>query len=388
MQPRRHDSTPYQQKTCRDIIALVAGWPTASGACGISLQLFHSHVATCGKPHPHGKPPDEEDVNGVAIPSSFETLPRDADRVLVLANPKAGARSGAAKVQSLISLLGNRGFEARVVTDPAELLERSQEAMNACRLRAVVAAGGDGTAALAINRTPLGAPIAVLPLGTENLLAKYLGQLRPEDVCQTIERGAVTRLDVGQANGQLFLLMLSCGFDAHVVDRLHADRRGHIRHWSYAKPILHSLRTYGYPEMRLTAWDAAGERIAGELIAGEKHLARWVFAMNLPCYARGLPIAPGANGFDGLLDVCTFRHGRLWNGLRYLSEILLRRHHLHPECLAFRARRLRIEADSPVPFQIDGDPGGLLPVDVEVIPGRWTMLAPIGWSERNASSNP
>jgi diacylglycerol kinase family enzyme len=41
-----------------------------------------------------------------------------------------------------------------------------------------------------------------------------------------------------------------------------------------------------------------------------------------------------------------------------------------------RVRRLRIESGEPVEYQVDGDPGGLLPVDVEVIPGRVTLVVP------------
>ena len=43
------------------------------------------------------------------------------------------------------------------------------------QLRVVVAAGGDGTAAEIVNRTPRGSPVAIFPLGTANLLANYLG---------------------------------------------------------------------------------------------------------------------------------------------------------------------------------------------------------------------
>ena len=54
-------------------------------------------------------------------------------------------------------------------------------------LRGVVAAGGDGTVAEIVNRVPDGVPVTVLPLGTENLLAKYLGIGREvESVGETI----------------------------------------------------------------------------------------------------------------------------------------------------------------------------------------------------------
>jgi diacylglycerol kinase (ATP) len=39
-------------------------------------------------------------------------------------------------------------------------------------------------------------------------------------------------------------------------------------------------------------------------------------------------------------------------------------------------RRVRITADVPVMYQLDGDPGGFLPLDIEILPQRLTMLVP------------
>ena len=92
-------------------------------------------------------------------------------------------------------------------------------------LRALVAAGGDGTAAELANRTTPGVPLALFPIGTENLLARYL---KIDQSAETLGRiicgGMVRRLDAGSAQGRLFLLMAGCGFDAQVVQRLHQHR--------------------------------------------------------------------------------------------------------------------------------------------------------------------
>jgi diacylglycerol kinase family enzyme len=88
-------------------------------------------------------------------------------------------------------------------------------------------------------------------------------------------------------------------------------------------------------------------------------------------------MAPGANGCDGLLDVSTFRRGRLWHGLRYLAYVSVGRPERLADCTRRLARRIRIESDQPgVPYQLDGDPGGVLPLDIEVLPERVTLLVP------------
>ena len=103
---------------------------------------------------------------------------------------------------------------------------------------------------------------------------------------------------------------------------------------------------------------------------------RWLFAFNLPCYGAGLQIAPEADGADGLLDVCTFRHGGLWHGLYYTAAVLAGTHHWLTDFARRRAGRFRVTSDSKVPYQLDGDPGGFLPVEIEVLPKRLTLVVP------------
>jgi len=299
-------------------------------------------------------------------------LSNETTDVLVSVNPKAGARSGQTIVEQVIEALKGSGYRAEVFTDIDRLAETATERLAKGLLRAVVAAGGDGTVSLVVNRTPANVPVVPLPLGTENLLAKYLKiTANPEGICRVIRRGAFVRLDAGQANGHLFLLMAGCGFDAEVVRRLHQQRGGHIHHLSYVKPIFQSIRSYEYPELRIYS-DASSD-------AEPQIKARWAFVVNVPRYAMGLGIAPDADGADGQLDVCTFKQGSLWKGLVYMAGVIMGRHQSWDDCMTLRAQRVRIESDSPVPYQLDGDPGGYLPLDIEVLPKRLMLLVPEDW---------
>src|SRR5262249_56287152 len=95
-------------------------------------------------------------------------------------------------------------------------------------VRCVVAAGGDGTLVEVLNRAP-GVPVALLPLGTENLVARFCGIARsPRTLAGIIATGNVREIDVARANERTFCLMAGAGFDAAVVHRVHARRRGHI----------------------------------------------------------------------------------------------------------------------------------------------------------------
>ncbi len=303
-----------------------------------------------------------------------------ADLVVISMNPSAGARSGRDQVERLQCLLQEDGYQVRRTSDLGELRQISATAMTEGKLRVVVAAGGDGTIARVLNETDPGIPLTILPLGTENLLSKYLSiDPGPESVASLVRNGWTVDLDVGRANGTLFTLMLGCGFDAEVVRRLDDARRGHIRHLSYLRPILDTVRHYDYPEIRVSLCGQGVDKTATPLTA------RWVFVVNLPRYAGNLKLIPAATGTDGLLDLCTFRRGSFLQGLRYLTGVLRGKHQEMGDCVMLQTPGLRLESDRPVPYQLDGDPGGELPVEVEVVPGRLSVMVPAAWVESQNS---
>lgn len=305
-------------------------------------------------------------------------LDEGAREVILSINPKAGGRSGKPHVEGLVDALARCDFQVTVLSDIERVRAEAAEKHRQGTLRAVVAGGGDGTVSLVVNSLPAGVPVTVLPLGTENLLSKYMGIPQdPAKVCQIIRDGRGIRLDAGLANGRLFLLMAGCGFDAEVVRRLHENRTGHIQHLSYLKPIFDSIRSYQYPELRIYS-----DRREAESHSDAFLKAKWAFVINLPRYAGGLSLAPSANGTDGLLDVCTFREGSLWNGLLYLAGVIAGQHSSWEDCKIVSSKWIRIESDQPAPYQLDGDPGGFLPLEIEVLPGRLTLLAPSAWLDR------
>ncbi|TWT36119.1 putative lipid kinase [Posidoniimonas corsicana] len=315
---------------------------------------------------PSDAPPTGEQCDSAAP----EATPLGADRrrVLLLVNRKAGAGRGARKVAEAETLLRESGLDPCRLQTPDELTEAAAEAMAQQTLRAVVAIGGDGTVGLALNRTPAGTALAVMPAGTENLLAKYLEQrARPRELVDLLTGGVEVRLDAGEANGRLFALMISVGFDADVVHRVHRSRRGNITHLAYAKPFFDALRIYKYPSLR-AAWQGPGADAAGGATG------RWLFGMNLPRYAQGLPISPEASGTDGLIDLCVFKRGYASSAVWYLWNLLRRRHHRLPSVSITPCREFSVESDEKVPYQLDGDPGGFLPVTVRSMPQRLTCI--------------
>ncbi|MGI9519934.1 MAG: diacylglycerol/lipid kinase family protein [Pirellulaceae bacterium] len=302
---------------------------------------------------------------------SDNSIPVQQRRAIIIAvNPNAGSSSTRRAADQLADELVARDFQVGIESDMDVIHEMAHTRPD---LRTVVAAGGDGTIALLANRLPRSTTFSILPQGTENLLAKHLRMpFDPPGVARVIDEGISACLDTGRANGQLFLVMASCGFDAEVVHQVHKIRKGNIRHWAYAKPIINSIRKYRYPTLSIYCDDES-----------KPIRAKWAFVFNAPRYAMGLPIADQASALDGQLDLCAFRGGNLANGLLYLAGIIMRRHRRWKDTNVARVTRIRIEAEEEVPYQLDGDPGGHLPLELEVVPQRLNIFVPQVWARKN-----
>jgi diacylglycerol kinase family enzyme len=285
------------------------------------------------------------------------------DKVAILANPRAGADPSRRRVETFARRLRARGLTPLVCWHRRELSEAI--ASGKADLRCVVAAGGDGTLLEVLNRAP-GVPVAVLPLGTENLVARYCGVTRCAGaLADIIATGKLREIDVARANERTFCLMACAGFDAAVVHRVHRRRRGHITRLSYGLPIVQLLQDYHFPMIDVEVLDT-GERLRGAL----------AFVFNVPRYGLGLTIAPQARPDDGLLDLCLLERPGVLALARYTLAILRGRHLQLPDVRYRRARGFRLSSAEPVPLQTDGDPAGWLPATVEMLPRRLTLLVP------------
>jgi diacylglycerol kinase family enzyme len=303
--------------------------------------------------------------------SAFSTLDPKKKRVVILANPRAGAGKSLRLVEALVGSLRGRGLSP-VLCWEREALTETVRKTGSEEIRCTVAAGGDGTLLEVLNRVPE-VPVALLPLGNENLVARFCGQARSgREVASVIAAGRVRHTDLGRINGRFFCVMAGVGLDGEVVRRVHARRKGHINKLSYAVPILQSLSQYEYPTIEVELPET------GEVLRGAM-----AFVFNIPQYALGLHVAPGAEPADGLLDVYVFEKPGLLALSRYFWAILGHRQQKLPDHHHRAVRHVLLRAATPVPVQTDGDFAGWLPAAIEVVPQALALVA--GREERTLS---
>jgi diacylglycerol kinase family enzyme len=302
------------------------------------------------------------DVERPLVTANFE----DCNLVVIQRNPTSGSGKGAKQLLKLIRELRRIGYRVRLFGSRERLDQYIADNAVQTQLRCLVAAGGDGTVADLVSRYP-GFPIATLPLGTENLMARYLQIPRSgEFVAQMIHRLSMQLFDTAFANNQRFLLMASVGVDAQVVQRLHAVRAGHIRRLSYVKPILQSFLGYRFPGLSVYSTDAG--------LCGE---GTHVIVTNIPAYGFRMSFSPQADPRNGLLDVRIFRRtGRittLIHALRTRFGLADRR----DDVQRFTTREIEIRSTADnTPVQCDGDPAPDCPLRIRVAPASMTIVVP------------
>lgn len=186
-----------------------------------------------------------------------------------------------------------------------------------------------------------------------------------KEVVQTLRDGIVRRLDVGLADGKVFLLMAGIGFDAHVVHALDRRRSGSIGLWSYVLPALSAITRYRFPSIEV--------RVDGARRFGPEPAV--VMIANLPQYGTGFPIIPDARGDDGLLDVVCLPCRSQAQLAKIFSLATVGQHLTVPGPNKLRGRVIELRSDEEVPVQVDGDPAAHLPLRCEVGPRQIRFLS-------------
>jgi diacylglycerol kinase family enzyme len=217
-------------------------------------------------------------------------------RITLIHNPGAG-RQRRGEASKLLELLTDAGHDVRYRSVKKAGWKRAL--MKKADL--VVVAGGDGTVAKVTRRmVGRGIPIALLPSGTANNIARTLGQVeRPfEELVRGWENARHVKLDVGVAEGpwgeRYFVEGVGAGLFADVL----ADpaSRPVKRREGAVESALRRLRDAAFHSEPLEIAAALdGRDITGRYLMFE--------ALNLPYVGPNLHLAHDNHPGDGELDV-------------------------------------------------------------------------------------
>ncbi len=145
-------------------------------------------------------------------------------RALVILNPGSGQHDAEATAHTISARLQTAGMqvEVRLTTGPGDGLAWAEAAPGE-GFDLVVAAGGDGTIMEVMSgliHSKADVPLAQIPVGTANLLARAL--TIPADLDGSLDAictGRLARFDVGYlpTHDRYFALVAGCGYDARLI---------------------------------------------------------------------------------------------------------------------------------------------------------------------------
>ena len=286
--------------------------------------------------------------------------------VALLVNPTAGKGRGRPAGQVARDRLRDAGFAVRDLwaDEPARAQQLAHEAV-AAGAWALVVVGGDGMVHLGAQAVAeTGTHLGIVPAGTGNDVARYLGLPRrdPAAAVDRVIASAPRRIDLARGGATYFVTVLAAGFDAVVNERANAMTwpRGQMR---YNLATLAELRTFSPIDYTLEL-DGVTHRLPAMLVA----------VGNGPSFGGGLRITEGAELDDGLLDVVVIRPMSR-PGLVRAYPKLFRGTHVHlPQYEHHRVREVTVAAPGIVAYA-DGERLGPLPLTVRAVPGGLSVLA-------------
>jgi diacylglycerol kinase family enzyme len=277
----------------------------------------------------------------------------------VILNPIAGGGRLLRGQDSLKAVAAANGCELDFWTakSPDHTTRLAAEAA-ASGLPLVLAYGGDGTYnAVAQGLLGSATSMGVLPGGTTSVLAYEFDVPRPaRRAVDALLRGEDRAMRVGRTDaGNIVLLMLSAGPDSHVLERLRPSfKRLGGRVGVALQAVLEALTDSPLPRMRV-------------IFNGTVESAGWVIVGKSRCYAGKFCATPGANPFRNDLEFVAQRSSGRRAAVAFLSGMPWGRHVERGDVVGRVVSRVRLEPESleeSVPYQIDGDVIGNLPVEI------------------------
>lgn len=279
---------------------------------------------------------------------------------------KAGIPTGSASRETLEAILARYELGAELVETASEeaAIEAVRDAADQ-RYDIVVAAGGDGTIGL-VGQVLLGTETAlgILPLGSIMNIPRMLGLPRDvEAAAEVLRAGRVRRIDVGDANGQVFFEAASVGMHAAVLEEMAKADDGDL-----AAIVRSVFVAFRYRPSRMTIELDDGRRTETRALV--------VAIANGPYMGAGFTVAPDARLDDGRFDIRIFNHYSKRELVRHFASIAFGRRAYAPRTVTERSAWVRISGARPLPARSDARDLGTTPLTCTILPHALLVVAP------------
>jgi diacylglycerol kinase (ATP) len=243
--------------------------------------------------------------------------------------------------------------------------------------RKLVVVGGDGSVHEVVNGIAghAAVEIAVIPRGTGWDFARAFEiPRRLDDAIATARDGEVREIDLGRATfrswageeaAAYFANVGSAGISGAIARRTNETSKALGGKVSYYWATLAVYFGWKTDVMRVSVDD---ETRAGRMID--------VVIANGRYIAGGMMLCPEAEPDDGFFDALLIGDVTTRDLLFVLPKTYRGKHLPHPRLELIRGRTVTVDADEPLPIELDGEQPGTTPARFEVVPRALRLRVP------------
>jgi diacylglycerol kinase (ATP) len=267
--------------------------------------------------------------------------------------------------------VGDTHFSER----PGHLRELTRQA--AARAELLVAVGGDGTVNEVVNgliAEQASAELAVIPRGTgADFVRTFDIPATLDDALRVALAGRSRLIDLGRATYRTwsggeetshFANVASAGMSGAIAKRVNESKS------RFAK-ASYFLATFAV----FARWQASEVRVAVDDESRSGRMRDVVIA-NCRYFGGGMKICPEAEPDDGLLDALLIGDVTKVDLTVTLPKIYRGTHLPHPKAELLRGRHVSVDADVPLPIQLDGEQPGTTPVSFDLVRSALRLRVP------------
>jgi diacylglycerol kinase (ATP) len=282
--------------------------------------------------------------------------------IILISNPAAHGATFR-KFECASAFLEEKGFDVKLLLTEksGDATHLAQEAVRE-KPYAIVAAGGDGTINEIINgMVKSDVPLALLPLGTTNVLAKELGI--PEEMTAALST-AISKAprmvnlgrielnpDTDSAYVRYFCLMAGIGFDGKTVHDVNPAIKRKSGKAAYVLSGLKNLLHYAPNQL---FYNIDGQELTGfASITGKSSR-----------YGGNFKITPDADLSDPALYTCIFQGNRRSDLIRYVYRTITGSLSKEKDIICLKSTSVEVHGTAHI--QLDGDYIGLTPAKITV----------------------
>ena len=282
-------------------------------------------------------------------------------KVKFIYNPYGGDKAIIQKIDKIIELYQSHNirlspFRLNKRVDIASAFEDIDEEYSY-----ILIAGGDGTVGKVVNsmkNNMINLPIAIIPTGTANDFAKFLGM--PDSIENSIKqilKGDISEIDLGQVCDKYFINVASAGLFTDVSQKTDTNLKNNIGKLAYYIKGIEQLPSFRKINIVVKSeiLDYSGEIYMILIFNGGT--------------AGNLKLAYKSSAQDGLLDVVIIKACPIIDLLGFFVN-MMKGEHLEDEnsVIYFKAKNIEICSDEELPSDIDGEEGPPLPLIIKCIP--------------------